>query len=133
MNFSYRRSTISLLFRFAPALMLVSMMLLAATPATYAQVDRAALEGTVSDPSGGVIVGASVKAVAVDTGLTEEQQTNSKGYYRISGLAVGGYTVTVANAGFTDQVRSKMSSCASAKLALWTCSLESERSTNRLK
>ncbi len=104
MNFSYRRSTISLLFRFAPALMLVSMMLLAATPATYAQVDRAALEGTVSDPSGGVIVGASVKAVAVDTGLTEEQQTNSKGYYRISGLAVGGYTVTVANAGFRTKI-----------------------------
>ena len=104
MNFNYCRSTISLLFRFAPALMLVSMMLLAATPATYAQVDRAALEGTVSDPSGGVIVGASVKAVAVDTGLTEEQQTNSKGYYRISGLAVGGYTVTVANAGFRTKI-----------------------------
>jgi hypothetical protein len=104
MNFSHCRSTVSLFLRFAPALMVVSMMLLAATPATYAQVDRAALEGTVSDPSGGVIVGASVKAVAVDTGLTEEQQTNSKGYYRISGLAVGGYTVTVANAGFRTRI-----------------------------
>jgi carboxypeptidase family protein len=104
MIFSHCRSTISLFLRFAPALVLVSLMLLAATPATYAQVDRAALEGTVSDASGGVIVGASVKAVAVDTGLTEEQQTNSKGYYRISGLAVGGYTVTVANAGFRTKI-----------------------------
>src|ERR1700722_7428310 len=104
MIFRHCRSTISLCLRFAPALMLVSMILLAVTPATYAQVDRAALEGTVSDPSGGVIVGASVKAVAVDTGLTEEQRTNSKGYYRISGLAVGGYTVTVANAGFRTKV-----------------------------
>ena len=104
MNFSYRRLTISLLLRFTAALVLVSMMLLAAAPPTYAQVDRAALEGTVSDPSGGVIVGASVKAVAVDTGLTEEEQTNSRGYYRISGLAVGGYTMTVTNAGFRTKV-----------------------------
>jgi hypothetical protein len=64
-------------------------------------VDRAVLEGTVSDPSGGVIVGASVKVIAVETGLSEEQQTNSKGYYRVSGLAVGGYTVTVTQAGFS--------------------------------
>ena len=104
MNFSYRRLTISRLLGFTAVLVLVWMMLLAATPATYAQVDRAALEGTVSDPSGGVIVGANVKAVADDTGLTEEQQTNSKGYYRISGMAVGGYTVTVTNAGFRTKV-----------------------------
>src|SRR5579864_784907 len=56
-----------------------------------AQIDRAVLEGTVSDPSGRVIVGATVKVVAVDTGLTQEQATNSKGYYRFPGLAVGRY------------------------------------------
>ena len=65
-----------------------------------AQVDRAELEGTVTDSSGGVIVGASVKVLAVDTGLTEEQRTNSKGYYRFPGLAVGKYTVTTAGRGF---------------------------------
>ena len=45
-----------------------------------------------------------MKVVAVDTGLSEEQQTNSKGYYRFPGLAVGGYTVTVTNAGFKTKV-----------------------------
>ena len=69
-----------------------------------AQIDRAVLEGTVSDPSGGVIVGATVKVVAVDTGLTQAQPTNSKGYYRFPGLAVGRYTVTVGSTGFKTKI-----------------------------
>ncbi|HEY3616966.1 MAG TPA: carboxypeptidase-like regulatory domain-containing protein [Candidatus Sulfotelmatobacter sp.] len=91
------RSTVS---RRCTLALVIIAFLLAGTGA-YSQVDRAVLEGTVSDPSGGVIVGASVKVVAVETGLSEEQQTNSKGYYRVSGLAVGSYTVTITQAGFS--------------------------------
>lgn len=69
-----------------------------------AQIDRAELEGTVTDSSGAAIVGASVKILAVDTDLTQEQPTNSNGYYRFPGLAVGHYTVTVANARFKTRV-----------------------------
>ncbi len=71
---------------------------------SLAQVDRAVLEGAVTDPSGAVIVGAKVKIQAGDTGITQEQQTNSKGYYRFPGLAVGRYSVTVANTGFKTRV-----------------------------
>lgn len=81
------------------ALLLSVMYSLVGMPA-FAQVDRAVLEGTVSDPSGGVIVGAKVKVVAIDNGLSEEQQTNSKGYYRFPGLGVGRYKVTTASTGF---------------------------------
>lgn len=88
---------VSRLSRLIPATLL---LLLVATPATLAQVDRAVLEGTVTDPTGGVISGATVKVIAVDTGLTEEQPTNSKGYYRFPGLAVGRYSVTTSNTGF---------------------------------
>src|SRR5579862_8640333 len=69
-----------------------------------AQVDRAVLEGAVTDQTGSVIVGASVKVLAVETGLTEEQQSNSKGYYRFPGLAVGDYRVTVTANGFKAKV-----------------------------
>ena len=96
----HRRSTLYPFVRFVLALVPVALLLLAVTPAAYSQVDRASLEGTVTDPSGSVIVGADIKVVAVDTGLSEEQHTNSKGYYRFPGLAVGGYTVTVSNPGF---------------------------------
>lgn len=66
----------------------------------FAQVDRAALEGTISDSTGAAISGATVKTLAVDTGITQEQRTNANGYYRFPGLAVGRYSVTVTNTGF---------------------------------
>lgn len=104
MNLNHRRSTISLLLRFALALALSTLLLVAGRPLAYGQVDRAVLEGTVSDPSGGVIVGATVKVAAVETGLSEEQNTNSKGYYRFPGLALGQYTVTTTSNGFKTKV-----------------------------
>ena len=69
-----------------------------------AQVDRAVLEGTVSDPSGAAIVGALIKTRAVDTAIEQEQRTNSNGYYRISGLAPGRYSVTAVKDGFKTRV-----------------------------
>ena len=104
MNLHRRLPANSLFLRFAPALILTTLFLLAGTPTAYAQVDRAELEGTVSDTSGSVIVGAAVKVVAVETGLSVEQSTNSKGYYRFPGLAVGAYTVTVTQSGFKTKV-----------------------------
>lgn len=101
----YRRFSISAsLFPFTQTTMLVVILALAALPAAWAQVDRAVLEGTVTDPSGRVISGATLRVQAVDTGLTDQQSTNSKGYYRFPGLAVGRYTVTVAAPGFKTKV-----------------------------
>jgi carboxypeptidase family protein/TonB-dependent receptor-like protein len=82
----------------------LATLLTSGTPILLAQVDRAVLEGTVTDPSGSVIAGAHVKVLAVDTGLTEEQATNSKGYYHFPGLAVGKYTVTTISKGFKTKV-----------------------------
>ena len=86
------------------ALVFGALIGLSATPAVWAQVDRAELEGTVTDSAGRVVPGAAVKVVAVDTGLTAELPTNSKGYYRFPGLAVGKYTVTVSSAGFKTKI-----------------------------
>jgi hypothetical protein len=62
------------------------------------------LEGTATDATGAVIRGANVQVLAVDTGSRQEQLTNSNGYYRFPGLAVGQYTVTVTNPKFTTKV-----------------------------
>lgn len=77
--------------------------LLSMTP-VLAQVDRAELEGTITDQSGAAVAGADVKILAADTGIAQEQKSNSKGYYRFPGLAVGRYTVTVTNTGFKTKV-----------------------------
>ena len=103
--FSPRASrTFITLFRTIVFLAFLFLALVCGVPSASAQVDRAELEGTVTDPTGGVIVGAQVKVVAADTRLAQELPSNSKGYYRFPGLAVGTYTVTVSNAGFKTKV-----------------------------
>ena len=67
---------------------------------SLAQTDRATLEGTVTDATGGVISGAKVSVTAVDTGLSYDRSTNSSGYFRFPGLAIGVYTATVSNSSF---------------------------------
>src|SRR5216683_8073165 len=83
---------------------LVSVLSMITVVAAVAQIDRAVLEGAVTDPAGAAIVGASVKLLAQDTDITQEQRTNSNGYYRFPGLAVGRYTLTVTNPGFKTRV-----------------------------
>src|SRR3984893_7384177 len=67
---------------------------------SMAQTDRATLEGTVTDASGGTISGAKISITAVDTGLSYERETNSSGYFRFPGMAIGVYTATVSTSGF---------------------------------
>jgi hypothetical protein len=65
-----------------------------------AQVDRATLSGTITDPSGAVVSTAIVTATGVDTGVSRQTSTESDGTYHLPALAVGSYLVTVAKNGF---------------------------------
>jgi hypothetical protein len=76
------------------------LMLMALAIPSFAQIDRATLEGTITDPSGASIGGVSVTATNSDTGISKETKTNASGYYRFPGLAAGEYTVIATNAGF---------------------------------
>jgi Carboxypeptidase regulatory-like domain len=92
------------LFALAQTTLLALTFLTITSVGASAQIDRAELEGTVNDASGAVIGGARVQVLAADTGISQEQQTNSNGYYRFPGLAVGRYTVTVTVTGFKTHV-----------------------------
>ncbi len=59
-----------------------------------------AISGTVEDPTGAVVVGASVTVTNVDTNVNTVRTTTRAGDYNISALIPGTYTVTVAAAGF---------------------------------
>jgi hypothetical protein len=65
-----------------------------------AQINRANLNGTVTDPSGARIPDATVAVVAPDTGFTRQTTTGSSGIYSISSLPTGTYTLTVSGKGF---------------------------------
>jgi hypothetical protein len=67
----------------------------------FGQAARTAtLVGTVTDPSGAVIAGAEVEAIAVATNLVSKGVTNEQGSYYIPFLAVGNYSLTVESKGF---------------------------------
>jgi hypothetical protein len=60
----------------------------------------ASLQGTVTDKSGAVISGATVTATHKDSGVSRTATSGDSGFYRITGLAPGAYTVVVDAQGF---------------------------------
>jgi hypothetical protein len=66
----------------------------------YAQTFRGAINGTVTDPSGAIVPGATVAARDKATGLEHATVTTSDGQFAIQDLPVGAYKVTVTVAGF---------------------------------
>ncbi|HEY6770394.1 MAG TPA: TonB-dependent receptor [Candidatus Sulfotelmatobacter sp.] len=74
-------------------------MLLAAISLS-AQTFRGTILGTVTDPSGAVVSGATVTVKNTGTGLARTTQTSADGSYALSELPIGTYDVTVTQAGF---------------------------------
>ncbi len=65
-----------------------------------AQVDRAGLNGTVTDPSGRVLPQTHITAVQDATGLRRETTSSASGTYDIPELPLGNYTITFEHDGF---------------------------------
>jgi hypothetical protein len=63
------------------------------------------IQGTVTDPSGGVVAGASVTAANVATGVETDRKTSDAGVFVIPLLPAGEYTVTVKATGFQTQTQ----------------------------
>ena len=65
------------------------------------QVERATIVGTVTDNTGSVIPGASVKVTEESTNTSITLQTDSAGEYRAPDLTPGSYTVEAQKEGFS--------------------------------
>jgi hypothetical protein len=70
-----------------------------------AQDSRGALRGRVTDPSGGVLAGAEVRATSMASGVTASARSNESGNYNIPFLLPDTYTVSVEQTGFKRFVR----------------------------
>src|SRR6201998_4050602 len=68
-------------------------------PLLYSQANGN-FSGTVSDKTGSVIAGATVKVTSQGTGLVREAKTDDTGHYLIPLLPVGYFTVHVESQGF---------------------------------
>jgi hypothetical protein len=84
--------------------LLLAALVLLAVPAR-AQVDRATLTGTVKDPTGAVIAGASIAATHDATKAVTRVRTTADGAYLAPNLIPGTYTVQVEAQGFGAQSR----------------------------
>ncbi|MGD0731000.1 MAG: carboxypeptidase regulatory-like domain-containing protein, partial [Terracidiphilus sp.] len=79
---------------------LVSLAVLVCALPTLAQQTLGSLNGTVLDPSGAAISGASVTVTNAAINVTETTTTQRTGYFQIFNLPVGTYSVKVGQAGF---------------------------------
>ena len=66
----------------------------------YAQTFRGAINGSVTDPSGAVVAGASVKVTNTGTGIALTTVTTSDGQFAFQDLPLGSYNVVVTASGF---------------------------------
>ncbi len=89
-----------------PLLFAVVCTLLCTLPA-WPQA-ASSLTGTVSDPTGAVVPGAKAILIHVDTGVTRETTTSSRGIYVFAQLASGIYRLTVTQAGFKTAVHDRV-------------------------
>jgi len=71
-----------------------------------AQVDTGSIVGTVADPSGAVVPGATVTVINTGTAYTLTATTNSTGTYQFTPIRIGTYTVQVQATGFATNKRS---------------------------
>src|SRR5258708_7341727 len=65
-----------------------------------AQTFRGAINGRVSDPSGGIVPNAAVKATETATGIDHTTVTTSEGQFSFQDIPLGFYKVTVTAPGF---------------------------------
>lgn len=83
-----------------PALLGAAVLCLAFTSNALAQSDNAVISGFIKDQTGAVVANARVAVTSESRAFERTTQTNAVGYYVISSLPPGNYTVTVEASGF---------------------------------
>src|SRR5215471_16564063 len=87
------------LFRISLASALLTAVILASP--LSAQVDKAAINGTVTDASGAAVSGATIALFSTATGLHRNAETDAAGIYHFPALPIGHYKLTVSKEGFS--------------------------------
>jgi len=104
---------------FATLVLLVGMYAGSAAAQTY----NGQITGTVTDPSGAVIVGAKVTLTYPLTGQQRVVQTQSSGDFIFPDLVPGTYDITIEQAGFQTYTQKGIAVAATEKVALHTIQL----------
>ena len=83
------------------SLFLITMMMIPV--ALMAQTGTSGqITGSVTDPNGSVIPGATITVIQLETGAKRTVSTNADGNYSIANLAIGIYRLTISKTGFKE-------------------------------
>lgn len=93
----------SRLLTFSARAFICSLFILLPVVSAHAQF-RAGIQGTVADSTGALVPDASVTLTSKETGAKQTTTTSGDGFYRITGLPPGTYSLTVEKSGFKRQV-----------------------------
>ena len=90
--------------RFVSGLALLAI----ATASLLAQGERGALNGTITDPNGAAVPGASVSARNIGTGIEFKAVSTDAGVFRLSSLPAGNYRISATAKGFRTSVAERV-------------------------
>ncbi len=79
---------------------LALLLLLCTSPSLFSQAVSGNIIGTVTDPSGAGVGGATVQAANTGTNFSTQTTTNESGNYTVADLAPGTYSITITKPGF---------------------------------
>lgn len=95
--------------RFWSAISLITLAVVAATPALWAQnTNSADIRGVATDPTGAVVPDVTVTVLDIEKGVMREFKTNSAGLYDTGPIVTGTYKITFTKTGFNQLVRSSV-------------------------
>src|SRR5215211_6701390 len=86
------------------ALLIVPAILIFFAGPVSAQRTSGQLTGSITDPNGAAVVGASVTATQTGTNLQRTATTNDDGLYNLTDLPIGEYRISVKGTGFKESV-----------------------------
>src|SRR5205807_7577698 len=82
-------------------LAVIVMLLCLFSFCAYGQVSGGSVAGTIKDPTGAVVPGASITIQNQDTAVKHEQTSNRDGEYIVPNLQPGNYTISCSAVGFS--------------------------------
>jgi hypothetical protein len=79
---------------------LCSLIIVRASPTLFTQHATGGVNGTVTDPTGAVVVGATVTLINQDTNVVSHATTNNSGYFVFLNVTPSPYILTISKTGF---------------------------------
>jgi hypothetical protein len=96
----------------------LAFLIFASAVCLHAQTTNGSVQGTVTDPSGAAIGGASVTGRNMDTGLTITTVSSNAGLYSLANLPPGRYSISVEGPNLKKYSREGVTVATDATVAL---------------